>query len=325
MESDFGKPAEMEFEVAPAEAGVRLDRYLATRIPTSSRSSIERLIGEGLARVDGESAKPALRLRGGERISVTIPAPKELEIRPQEIPIDVLYEDDDLIAVDKPAGLVVHPAPGHPDSTLVNALLARVVGLSTVGDPSRPGIAHRLDRDTTGVVLVAKNDVAFREIARQITARTVRKLYVALVYGSFHETSGQIDRPLGRHPRDRKRMAVVPGGKPSLTRWQLKERLPRTSLLDVELVTGRTHQIRVHFASAGHPIVGDTQYGSPQWRGIPDRRLRCLLASFPRQALHAARLEIVHPVTRRPLVVEAPLPADLAGLLGALRTLANLG
>ena len=309
----------IELVVPTEESGSRLDRFLAARLTDVSRSRIERWIEQQAVTIDGRPAKPSQRLHGGELV-VTVPPPaRTLSIEPQNMPLTVLYEDDDLIAIDKPFGLVVHPAPGHPDSTLVNALLARVAGLSGIGDAIRPGILHRLDRDTTGVLLVAKNDAAFQAVARQISARTIRKNYVALVHGAFHETSGAIDRPLGRHPRERKKMAVVPGGKASLTRWRLRETLPRTSLLDVDLVTGRTHQIRVHFASIGHSVVGDAQYGSPVWKGITDRRLRALLGTFPRQALHAARLELIHPRTGQTLVVESPIPSDIAELLGALR------
>jgi 23S rRNA pseudouridine1911/1915/1917 synthase len=318
-ETPLPPASSLDLVVDPADAGARLDLYLVERLSEISRSRIEGWIEEGFVKVDGEPSKPGLRLKGGERVVVVPPAPRPVGIVPQEIPLSILYEDDDLVAVDKPPDLVVHPAPGHPDLTLVNALVSRISGLAGIGDALRPGILHRLDRDTTGVLLVAKNDAAFQAVARQITARTIRKSYTALVYGRFHERKGEIDRPLGRHPKERKKMAVVPGGKASLTRWVVLEELPRTSLLDVDLVTGRTHQIRVHFAAVGHPVVGDQQYGHPLWKGIPDRRLRNLLGSFPRQALHARRLELVHPRTGEPLVVEAPLPADIVALVAALR------
>lgn len=309
----------IEIDVPAEAAGERLDRFLAAEIADTTRSRIERWIEEEHVRVDGKPSRPGHRLRGGERIAVSPPAPKTTELVAQEIPVRVLWEDDDLVAVMKPAGLVVHPAPGHPDSTLVNALLGSIAGLAGVGDRARPGILHRLDRDTTGVMLVAKNDLAFQGVARQISARTIGKFYTALVWGRFAEASGEIDRPLGRHPKDRKRMAVVPGGKASLTRWTKREELPRTTLLDIHLVTGRTHQIRVHFASISHPVVGDVQYGAPHWNGIQDKRLRDRLSAFPRQALHARRLEFVHPRSGAKIAVEAPLPDDFEALLKFLR------
>ena len=310
--------------VVPSNAdGDRLDRFLAASLPDVTRSRLARWIDDGHVRLDGAAAKAATKLRTGQTIDVAPPAPKPTNVEPQEIPLTVLYEDEDMVAIDKPAGLVVHPAAGHADGTLVNALLARLPDLRGIGDELRPGIVHRLDRDTSGVLLVAKHDDSFAALARQISARSMKKSYVALVHGRFHEKSGTIERPIGRHPKDRKKMAVVPSGKPSTTKWKLREELPRTSLLDVELVTGRTHQIRVHLSSVGHPIVGDQSYGAPLWKGIPDRRLRGILAGFPRQALHAARIELAHPRTGAKLVVEAPLPEDFAALLADLRAIAS--
>ncbi|MEA3309206.1 MAG: RluA family pseudouridine synthase [Chloroflexota bacterium] len=294
-------------------AGGRIDKYLRDALSGLSRAAVQRLIAEGEITVNGEVPKPAYDIQDGDEIVVHVPQPEPAELLPQDLPLDVLYEDADIIVVDKAAGMVVHPAPGHPDGTLVNAILAHCPDLRGVGGVLRPGIVHRLDQDTSGVLVVAKDDHALRELQRQFKARTVSKSYVALLIGRLAEAEGLIDAPIGRHPRRRKRMAVVAGGRPSRTRWSIMERLrdaqrrPYT-LLAVELLTGRTHQIRVHFSWFGYPLVGDATYG----------RRDPLVA--PRQFLHARDLTITHPTTGERMTFSASLPADLREVLACLET-----
>ena len=306
--------------VPEGQNGLRLDRALGELFPEHSRSFLAKLIDGGLVRVDGRPAsKPSQRVETGQRLAIDVPAPAPSGIASQDIPLAVLYEDDDVVVIDKPAGLVVHPAAGHPDQTLVNALLFHVKDLSGIGGELRPGIVHRLDKDTSGVMLIAKHDDAHRKLTAGWNTEAVRKEYLALVYGTPAAERGVIDAPIGRDPRDRKRMAVVAGGRHAITEYEVGERLRHVSLLRCRLRTGRTHQIRVHLKHLGHPIVGDPVYSGPQWRGIPDRRLQRTIASFHRQALHAARIAFVHPRTGVRVVVEAELPADVVALLDAMR------
>jgi len=291
----------------------RLDQALADLVPEHSRTFFTRLIEEGRVRVDGRAVrKPSHRLAAGQRIEVDVPRPRPALAVSQDIPLSILYEDAEIVVVDKPPGLVVHPAAGHADSTLVNALLHHVRDLSGVGGALRPGIVHRLDKDTSGVMVVAKNDAAHRALAASWKA--VRKEYLAVVYGTPKPERATIDAPVGRDPRNRKRMAVVRGARAALTDYDVVESLPFVSLVHCVLRTGRTHQIRVHLKHLGHPIVGDVLYSGPQWRGIPDPRVRKLVAAFPRQALHAWKITL--PDGRK---FEAPLPADLEQMLRALR------
>ena len=299
---------------------LRLDRALSERFPDHSRSALARLIEEGRVRVDGRPAlKASQRVETDQRIEVDFPEPAPSAIEAQEMPLTILYEDDDLIVLDKPAGLVVHPAAGHRDQTLVNALLFTVKDLSGIGGEIRPGIVHRLDKDTSGVLVVAKHDEAHRKLTAVWGTEQVRKEYLALVYGTPSSDRGVIDAPIGRDPRDRKRMAVVPHGRRAVTEYEVKERLRYVSLLQCRLRTGRTHQIRVHLKHIGHPIVGDPVYSGPQYRGIPDKRVQRALAGLHRQALHAARLTFPHPSTGRSVTFEAALPGDIVGVLAALR------
>jgi 23S rRNA pseudouridine1911/1915/1917 synthase len=288
-------------------SGERLDVFVARRLPALTRSHARRLIEDGCVDVAGERVKPGLRLEAGQRVRVDLPAPAPSRVEPEAIALDVLYEDRDLLAVNKHAGMTVHPAPGHPSSTLVNAILAHCTDLSGIGGVMRPGIVHRLDRDTSGVILVAKHDRAHDALARQLKDRTVEKTYRALVEGTPAPAAGVIEAPIGRDPRRRQRMAVVEGGREAVTRYRVIERFNGASLLEVLPKTGRTHQIRVHLAAIGHPIVGDRVYGA---------RSRIV----ERQFLHALRIVFDHPSSAERMAIEAPLAPDLERALDRLRT-----
>jgi 23S rRNA pseudouridine1911/1915/1917 synthase len=306
--------------VGQAQNGLRLDRALAELFPLESRNSLAKLVISGAVRVGGKTAaKPSQRVEAGQRIEIDVPAATPSAIESQEIPLSILHEDEDIVVLDKPAGLVVHPAAGHPDRTLVNALLFHVRDLSGIGGELRPGIVHRLDKDTSGVMLVAKHDEAHRKLTAAWSTDAVQKEYLALVYGAPSADRGTVDTPIGRDPRDRKKMAVVAGGRRAITEYAVRERLRYVSLVRCRLRTGRTHQIRVHMKHLGHPIVGDPLYSGPQWRGIPDKKLQRAVASFERQALHAARITFPHPRTGEAMTFAAELPADFRDLLAALR------
>jgi 23S rRNA pseudouridine1911/1915/1917 synthase len=308
--------------VDAAHEGARLDRFLATLPDVGTRSQAKQLVDAGRIAVDGDPRKAGFVVRAGMRVTVELPVADATTVAAEALPLVVLYEDAALLAIDKPAGMVVHPAPGTRSGTVVNALLHRLGALDGVGAAERPGIVHRLDKDTSGVLLIARTVAALEALARQFRARTVEKRYVALVHGTVRPDHGTVDRPIGRDPRDRKRMSVrAPRGRSAVTRFTVRERLPRATLLDVAPETGRTHQIRVHLASIGHPIVGDAVYGGRRRRA--DDEAGTALASCPRQALHAARLVVAHPLDGRRLVLEAPLPPDLAGVLNALRKTAR--
>ncbi|MFH1086073.1 MAG: RluA family pseudouridine synthase [Chloroflexota bacterium] len=293
-------------------AGDRLDRYLADQLPTLSRSQVQRLIAAGRVQVSGQPARASYRVLLGEAISVDIPESEPEASAPaaERLALNVLYEDEHLLVINKPAGLVVHPAPGHAAGTLVNALLAHRPALRAADlDPARPGIVHRLDRDTSGLLVVAATREAQAALQAAFKGRRVYKLYLALVLGALTHDEAVIEAPIGRDPRQRQRMAVLAeGGRPARTAYRVRERLPDCTLVEAQLITGRTHQIRVHLASVGHPVVGDRVYGP--------RRARI---TAPRQMLHAWRLELAHPVTGAPLAFEAPLPPDMAAVLERLR------
>ena len=315
----YGRVVQNVTRILPL-VSLRLDRALSEQFPDHSRSSLARLIEEGRVTIDGRPAKkPSQQVEPSQRIEVDFPEPAPAAIEAQDLPLHVLYEDADLVVIDKPAGLVVHPAAGHRDRTLVNALLFTVKDLSGIGGTIRPGIVHRLDKDTSGVMVIAKNDEAHRQLTAAWGTDAVRKEYLALVYGTPTPDHGTIDAPIGRDPRDRKRMAVVPQGRRAVTEYELVERLRYVSLLKCTLRTGRTHQIRVHLKSIGHPIVGDPLYSGPQWRGIPDKRVQRALSSLGRQALHAARLTFPHPSTGRSVTFEAGLAEDFAAVLQEVR------
>ncbi|WP_293029210.1 RluA family pseudouridine synthase [Moorena sp. SIO3I8] len=291
----------------------RLDSYIAQQTPDLSRSRIQKLIEQGNVQVNDHvciSKKAKVQL--GDRISLTIPDAKPLELQPEVIPLDILYEDEVLIIINKPAGLVVHPAPGHESGTLVNALLAHCPKLTGIGGVQRPGIVHRLDKDTTGAIAIAKTDQAHGHLQAQLQAKTAQRQYLGVVYGAPSAESGTINQPIGRHPVDRKKMAVVPvekGGRPAITHWQVRERLGNYTLIHFQLETGRTHQIRVHSSYIGHPIVGDPVYSSGRSVGV----------NLPGQALHAWRLQLKHPVSEEWIEFVAPPPLALIKLLEVLR------
>ena len=303
---------------------MRLDRFLALRLVDLSRSRLKALIEAGRIRVsDATISEPSFRVKSGNRISLALPEPEPAAPEPQAIPLTVVFEDDDLIVVDKPAGMVVHPAPGSPDGTLVNALIAHCgASLSGIGGVRRPGIVHRIDKGTSGLLVAAKNDAAHRALASQFEAHTMTRAYLAVVYGRPSPPSGEIEGNIGRDPRNRKRMAVLQrGGKPALTRYKVKRTfLDAASLVECRLATGRTHQIRVHLSHRGHPVVGDTTYARSRRRRLTDvpTPVRDALAAFPRQALHAALLGLQHPATGRPLEFESPLPEDIRALVDLL-------
>ena len=298
---------------ARGDAGGRVDRYAAAELGLS-RSRVAALIAEGRVLVDGRVARKSEAVAPGQVLEVTVPPPAPSEAEPEEIPLRIVFEDRDLVVVDKQAGLVVHPAPGHPRGTLVNALLHHVGDLSGIGGTLRPGIVHRLDRDTSGLMVVAKSDHAHRCLSEALRARRVKRVYLAALWGALGGREVVVDRPIGRHRRDRTRMAVVVGGRPSRTRLRHLESWRAASLCEAGLETGRTHQIRVHAASIGHPVVGDAVYGGGWERGfagLARRWARELAARAERQFLHSHRLAFRHPVTGRTLVFSAPLPPDL--------------
>jgi 23S rRNA pseudouridine1911/1915/1917 synthase len=299
--------------VVPETAGRRrADRFVAD-LTGLSRSFVQRLIADGRVTVDDRPVKANTILDPGVRVEVEVPPPEPpAHVEPDpSIPVAVVYEDDDLIVVDKPAGLVVHPSPGHRSGTLVNALLAREGHYGGIAGVQRPGIVHRLDRDTSGLLMVARNDAAQQSLMRQLKARRVKKTYIALVLGSVAASVGRIEAPIGRDPRDRQRFAVVPDGRAAVTGYRVRERLPGWTLLELDLVTGRTHQIRVHLQAIGHPVAGDPVYGTGTSRRGPE--------GLERLFLHAWRLELTGPSSGRLIRVEAPLPPELEGVLARLR------
>ena len=296
-----------EFLVDARAAGDRLDRFLAAQVPHLSRSRLQALIKDGHVTLAGKSAKPGDKVRTGAIVTLTEPPAEPTLLEPEAIPLDVLFEDPDILVLNKPAGLVVHPAAGHARHTLVHALLAHCGSLSGIGGEQRPGIVHRLDKDTSGCLVVAKNDTAHAHLSRQFAGRTVTKIYLALVQGYFAgPRSGAIDNLIGRHPVERKKMAVLArGGRASRTTWRVAQELPGVgTLVECTLHTGRTHQIRVHLKHLGHPLLGDALY-SPRLAG-----------HYPRQMLHAWKLGFTHPRTGEPMHFCSPLPEDfiLAGV-----------
>ena len=312
------------FKVGQPSAGTRLDVYLASVCSDLSRSRIQKLIEEGAVRVAGSAARRSHSVRSGDAVEIDVPEPRRVEVEAQDIPLAVLYEDEHLLAINKPPGLVVHPSPGHDAGTLVNALLHHVRDLKGVGGELRPGIVHRLDRDTSGVLLVAKSDLAHASLSRQMKKRSMRKEYLALAAGIPKVRKGEVVFAIGRDPRDRKKMKafrrtdeIPEGTREARTLYEIEKEWPSLgiSLLRCRLVTGRTHQIRVHLAAAGLPVVGDPVYGRPRYDRIKDAALRNALQDFPRQALHAERIAFRHPATNDPIEIAAPLPGDLRRLI----------
>jgi len=293
-------------------AGMRLDRFLSERGVLGSRSQVHHLIADGHVKIGERSVKPGTALRAGERVVVQRPAPQPARVEPAPIALDVLHEDESLLAINKPAGLVVHPAPGHWQGTLVSALLHRWPTLPPGIDPARLGIVHRLDKDTSGVLLIAKTAAALTELARQFHEREIDKQYLALVWGVPRSAHGTIREPIGRHPVHRQRMAVRPHGRASVTRYEVVERWRDMALVRAYPQTGRTHQIRVHLAALGHPIVADPLYARGRKRGA---------LPIARQALHAEAIRFHHPRSAQPMQIKAPLPNDFATTLAGLREL----
>ena len=280
-------------------AGERADALVARLVPDLTRSAAQRLLEEGAVTLKGRPVRKQDRPAPGDVLEVCLPDPQPVEILPQDIPLDVVFEDEDVIVVNKPVGLVVHPAPGHSDGTLVNALLYHCgSSLSGINGQLRPGIVHRIDRDTSGLIIAAKNDRAHLALAAQLQDHTLARVYEAVAVGGFKEDEGTVDAPIGRHPVDRKKMAIDPrNGRPAVTHWSVLGRYPGYTHLECRLETGRTHQIRVHMASLGHPLLGDTVYGSKKpWPGLAG------------QCLHARRLRFLHPSTGQPVELECPLP-----------------
>lgn len=287
----------------------RLDAFLASSLDGLTRSQATRLIESGEVAVNGRAVSKSYKLAGGEDIAVTLPEPEPVEAVPQDIPLDVVYEDADVIVVNKPSGMVVHPAPGHPDGTLVNALLYHCAGtLSGIGGALRPGIVHRIDRDTSGLIIAAKNDAAHQYLSAQLADHTLARTYECIVVGKLREDRGTVDAPIARHPTDRKRMAVVAGGREAVTHWEVIARYPGYTHVRCRLETGRTHQIRVHMAYIGHPILGDTVYGAK--KEVPGLTGQCL---------HAVGLRFLHPRTHEVVELSCPLPEEFTRMLQKIR------
>ena len=295
-------------QITAEESGERIDALLARILPDLSRSAAQRLLEEGRVLLRGAPVRKNYRCAAGDCFLLSLPEAEEVPLVPQDIPLDVVYEDGDVIVVNKPRGLVVHPAPGHSDGTLVNALLFHCGdSLSGIGGEKRPGIVHRIDKDTSGLLIVAKNDFAHQTLSEQLADRSLSRVYEAVVRGNLREDAGTVSKPIGRHPTDRKRMAVLPGGRPAVTHWEVLARYRGYTHIRCRLETGRTHQIRVHLASLGHPLLGDAVYGAP----APDKGLTG-------QCLHARELKFIHPRSGEPVRLETQLPDYFIEVLSRL-------
>ena len=308
--------------VVPADAGQRLDLFLSAQIPGYSRTRLQGQIAGGDVLVnDAVLLKPSYRVRSGDRLEIELPAPPVTDLLPEPMPLDIVFEDQDLVVVNKPAGLVVHPGAGVERRTLANALVAHFSELSPGTAPLRPGIVHRLDRDTSGLLVIAKNEQSHQHLAEQFAARTVKKDYVALVYGRMAKTSEVIDLPIGRHPVHRVKMTVAKKGqgRPAYTRYEVRQPFTEFTLLDVEIKTGRTHQIRVHLAHLHHAVVGDEIYGTGWNANVRSVEARRAVAALGRHLLHAASLSFTHPTTGSRLAFNAPLPKDFEDFLSLIR------
>jgi len=309
------QPEIRTFLIASHEAGLRLDAYLATHVEGWSRARLQRLIEAEDVLVNGKASKPSYKLREHDELEVELTAPASTRFAPEPIPIEIVYEDETLVVVNKPAGLVVHPAAGIHSGTLANALAYHFQQLPDSGAGVRSGIVHRLDRDTSGLLVVAKTEAALEHLSDQFRDRSVFKSYVALVHGRVSTDSGRIDQPLARDPANRTRMAVVRSGRSALSLYRVRQRFDRFTLLDVELKTGRTHQIRVHLTWFKHPVVGDETYGAGRDNTIQDARLRAQVRNLGRQFLHAEKLAFTHPQTNERVEFNSPLPEELLELL----------
>jgi 23S rRNA pseudouridine1911/1915/1917 synthase len=298
-------------------AGSRLDSFLASQMPEISRTRLRRAIEDGDVLVNDREVKPSYRLRAGDQVEIDLPEPPPVELIPEAIPLDIVYEDDDLIVVNKPAGMVVHPGAGVSSGTLANALAHHFNQLSSAAGRIRPGIVHRIDKDTSGLLVVAKNDFAHERLSEQFQLRRVLKIYYALVYGQVSPESGEINERIGRSPHHRTRMAVLKGGagREALTRYEVEKRYDEFTLLRVRIKTGRTHQIRVHLAHIGHPVAGDSTYGPGRETSIKNAQARRAIRSLGRAFLHAARLGFEHPRSGKQLEFDSRLPAELESVL----------
>lgn len=312
-------PRRIELLIPEEARGRRLDRVLADLLPDQSRASLQRLVSDGRILIGGHPVRAARRLHGGEEVVVDLPEPAPAVLEADDRPLRILHEDDDLIVLNKPAGLVVHPGAGVRSGTLANALLHHFRGLSSIGGVERPGIVHRLDRETSGVIVVAKNDVAHRALSAQFKDRTMKKTYEALVWGRPRREEDSIDEPIGRHPTVRVRMAIRPSGRPSRSDYRVVAGFGSVSLVELRPRTGRTHQLRVHMSHLGHPIVGDRLYGGEKQRSVRRAAERDALSAFGGLALHARRLGLVHPRTSIDMEFEAPRPEPLEHLIEILQ------
>lgn len=291
------------------DAGTRIDAWLAANLEDMTRSAAQRLLEEGSVTKDGKALAKNYKLTGAETLEVSLPDPEPVDVVPQNIPLDIVFEDGDVIVVNKPKGLVVHPAPGHPDGTLVNALLYHCGdSLSGIGGELRPGIVHRIDRDTSGLIIAAKNDFSHQKLAAQLQDHTLARIYHCIVIGNLREDSGTIDAPIGRHHTDRKKMAVAANGRSAVTHWRVLERYQGFTYVECRLETGRTHQIRVHMAHTGHPILGDTVYGNK--KPVPGLQGQCL---------HAVGLRFLHPRSGEPVELHCGLSEEFEEQLRKLR------
>src|SRR5512145_136247 len=317
-------PGDLSFTVSPEQAGMRLDVFLAQADASFSRSQIKHAIEEGDVSVNGREPKASQHLKAGDVVELHLEPAIDAVAVPQDIPLNIIYEDASIIVVNKPAGMVVHPAPGNPDRTLVNALLFHCHDLSGIRGVLRPGIVHRLDKETSGLIVAAKTDEAHRSLSAQFEKHDVHKKYLALVWGDVKGAGGEIVLPVGRHPVDRKKMSTKSrSGKDALTLWKVRERFGTATLLDIEIKTGRTHQIRVHLTERGYPVIGDAVYGNAsKLQTVKHAALKAGLRSISRQALHAAQLSFVHPQSHERMVFTAPLPRDLEDLLTLFRAAA---
>jgi len=309
---------------APADvSGTRLDAFLSSQFTDISRTRIQRAIEDGDILVNDRAVKPSYKLRADDKIEIDLPEPPPVDLLPEPLPLDIIYEDDALIVVNKPAGMVVHPGAGLDSGTLANALVYHFNELSGTAGRMRPGIVHRLDKETSGLLVVAKNDLAHMKLSEQFHDRNVFKMYVALVYGRVSQSIGDIEANIGRSPHNRTRMAVLKGGagRYAHTIFQVEDRYQEFSLLRVQIKTGRTHQIRVHLAHIGHPVVGDTVYGQGRENSVRDPLMRKEIRLLDRHFLHAAQLEFLHPVTGEIKKFEAPMPAELTSFLSVLNQL----
>jgi 23S rRNA pseudouridine1911/1915/1917 synthase len=316
-------PHEVEIIVPPRKKKERIDVFLTHHLENATRNKVQHAIARGMVLVDGKRVRPSHQVTGGEIIHVTLPRPQPPKALPENIPLDIVYEDDELLVINKPAGMVTHPAHGNYTGTLVNALLYHCTQLSTLNTETRPGIVHRLDKDTSGLMVVAKTDAAHAHLAKQFSERTIGREYWALVWGTFKDESGTIVASLGRSKADRKKIAVVAGGKHAVTEYEVIRRFSYLTLVRLRLRTGRTHQIRVHLAHINHPVFGDPVYHGRRiiaGPGTPRQKaeVQALLQRISRQALHAKTLEFTHPTSGKRMFFDSPLPADISAVLAFL-------